>query len=74
MKAVMFKTTIASQEISQLKCVCIQVENQTKNQKYYPPPANWSKNVDINTLELLNRKNCYNDVILDKCKKIQDNL
>ena len=66
MKAVMFKTTIASQEISQLKCVCIQVENQTKNQKYYPPPANLSKNVDINTLELLNRNNCYNYVTLDK--------
>ena len=73
-KTITIKATVTPQITGPLKRVPIQIENQRKIQKDYPLTDTLPKDIETYTLGLLIGNDYYNDIILDKRKKIQDNL
>ena len=69
----MIQATVMPRRTDPLQQMPIQLENQGKIQKDYPQTDTLLKNVETYTLGLLIRNYYYNDIILDKQKKIQDN-
>ena len=73
-KTIIIKATVTLQITGPLKWVPVQLENQRKIQKNFSLADTLPKDIDTYTLGLLIGNDYYHDIILDKRKKIQDNL